>query len=53
VNQATPEALRRLSPITRKRAKRIVARRPFGQVKELKRVLPKGAYKAVKRRLTV
>jgi DNA uptake protein ComE-like DNA-binding protein len=53
VNDATPDALRRLSPITKKRAKRIVARRPFKQVKELKRVLPKGAYRAIKRQLTV
>ncbi len=53
VNQAPPHALRALQPITRKRAKRIVAHRPFKQVKQLKRVLPKGVYRSIKDQLTV
>jgi Helix-hairpin-helix motif len=53
INRATPEVLQELQPIGRKRAKRIVARRPFKDVKQLKRVLPKDVYRTIKRQLTV
>lgn len=53
VNRASPEMLRALQPIGKKRAKRIVARRPFKQVKQLKRVLPKDVYRSIKHQLTV
>jgi DNA uptake protein ComE-like DNA-binding protein len=53
VNRATPEVLRALQPIGKKRAKRIVARRPFKDVKQLKRVLPKDVYRTIKHQLTV
>ena len=53
VNRATPEVLRALQPIGKKRAKRIVARRPFKDVKQLKRVLPKGVYRTIKHQLTI
>ena len=53
LNAAPPDALMTLRKIGRKRAKRIVAHRPFVRVKDLKRVLPKRVYKVVKRHLTV
>jgi DNA uptake protein ComE-like DNA-binding protein len=53
LNHASPELLMTLKKIGRKRAKRIVAHRPFGRVKDLKRVLPKRVYKVVKHQLTV
>jgi DNA uptake protein ComE-like DNA-binding protein len=53
LNAAPPDALMGLRKIGRKRAKRIVAHRPFVRVKDLKRVLPKRVYKAVKHQLTV
>ena len=53
LNAAPPDALRGLRKIGRKRAKRIVAHRPFVRVKDLKRVLPKRVYKAVRHQLTV
>ena len=53
VNPATPEVLRALQPLGKKRAKRIVARRPFKNVKQLKRVLPKDVYRTIRHQLTV
>ena len=53
LNTAPRDALMTLRKIGRKRAKRIVAHRPFLRVKDLKRVLPKRVYKVVKRHLTV
>ncbi len=53
LNAAPPDALMTLRKIGRKRAKRIVAHRPFLRVKDLKRVLPKRVYEVVKHQLTV
>lgn len=53
LNAASRDALMGLRKIGRKRAKRIVAHRPFARVKDLKRVLPKRVYKAVRHQLTV
>jgi DNA uptake protein ComE-like DNA-binding protein len=53
LNTAPRDALMTLRKIGRKRAKRIVAHRPFARVKDLKRVLPKRVYKAIKHQLTV
>lgn len=53
LNAAPTDARRQLNPITKKRAKRIVAHRPFRDVKELKRVLPRNVYKAIRQQLTV
>jgi len=53
VNRASPEVLRALQPLGKKRAKRIVARRPFKRVKQLKGVLPKDVYRSIKHQLTV
>jgi DNA uptake protein ComE-like DNA-binding protein len=53
LNAAPPEALRSLPKIGRKRAGKILAHRPFGRVKDLKKVLPKRVYKRIKHRLTV
>jgi DNA uptake protein ComE-like DNA-binding protein len=53
LNAASPEALRTLPKIGKKRVRKILAHRPFGRVKDLKKVLPKRVYKVVKHRLTV
>jgi DNA uptake protein ComE-like DNA-binding protein len=53
LNAASPDALRSLPRIGRKRARKILAHRPFGRVKDLKKVLPKRVYKVVKHQLTV
>lgn len=53
LNRASPDMLMSLRKIGKKRARKIVAHRPFGRVKDLKKVLPKRVYKAVKGHLTV
>ncbi|HYD98186.1 MAG TPA: helix-hairpin-helix domain-containing protein [Alphaproteobacteria bacterium] len=53
LNAASPDALMSLKKIGRKRARKIAAHRPFKSVKQLKKVVPKRVYKAVKHQLTV
>ncbi|MEK0082462.1 ComEA family DNA-binding protein [Benzoatithermus flavus] len=53
LNRASPDMLMSLRKIGKKRARKIVAHRPFGRIKDLKKVLPKRVYKAVKQHLTV
>jgi DNA uptake protein ComE-like DNA-binding protein len=53
LNTASPDLLRSLRRINKRRAKRILSRRPFGHVKDLKKVVPKRVYKAVRSHVTV
>jgi DNA uptake protein ComE-like DNA-binding protein len=53
LNTASPDLLRSLRRINKKRAKRIRSHRPFGHVKDLKKVVPKRVYKAVSTHVTV
>jgi hypothetical protein len=53
LNRTRPAKLRSLPRVGRKRARKIVAHRPFKRVKDLKQVLPKRVYKAIKNKLTV
>jgi len=51
LNTAPPDALMTLRKIGKKRAKKIIAKRPFKRIKDLKRILPKRVYKVVKHQL--
>jgi DNA uptake protein ComE-like DNA-binding protein len=53
LNRASPDMLMSLRKIGRKRVRKIIAHRPFGRVKDLKKVLPKRVYKVVKEHITV
>jgi len=51
LNTAPPDALMTLRKIGKKRARKIIAKRPFKRIKDLKRILPKRVYKVVKHQL--
>jgi hypothetical protein len=53
LNTASPDLLRSLRKVNKKRAKRILSHRPFGHVKDLKKIVPKRVYKSVRSHITV
>jgi hypothetical protein len=53
LNEASPDALRSIRKLSRKHAKRLLSHRPFKSVRDLKQVLPRRVYKAVRNHVTI